>query len=533
MRKSSVHFKQVANASVSIAHSTRTEETEPAYLLPKEHRLGNVIVPGSMSNIELGLEFTRAKASMTGQAKARGSSPFWEGVVVLDGTDMKSQTAALQIWKKEYEKATGHKVLHMAIHGDEGFINSEGKPEYNIHAHVIVNRLNDKGRVIKLERKQLSEVQDLTAKSLGMQRGETLEDRKGMRGRKHMNHREFRKSENEKRLDVEAVQVVANKVPELEATVTSQAEQIAMLKAQIEADYKAHRAAMVASKTATQAEYKALKEAKDKELADLKAEALGVIRPLRAELNETKEKVEKMDEYTKTLNAELAQKDAQIASELVAKAQVIEALVKSGEKSEALLVTSEGHREAADKLLVRHEAFKVKAQAKIDEIIGVANEKIGGLTAENTQLATDLAAANKLVEGFKQARIAKPNLPAPKEVLKAVDTILVEQARQRIKTPVEQPKAVQAVIPSPAPTKSPREAFLALYGHLKTVLVGMIDGSRLDAADGRLGLFSSHSRTGPRVQVLCEVPRDKVMPALGECFNSRAVPGQTKNGIGG
>lgn len=517
MRKSSVHFKQVANASVSIAHSTRTEETEPAYLLPKEHRLGNVIVPGSMSNIELGLEFTRAKASMTGQAKARGSSPFWEGVVVLDGTDMKSQTAALQIWKKEYEKATGQRVLHMAIHGDEGFINSEGKPEYNIHAHVIVNRLNDKGRVIKLERKQLSEVQDLTAKSLGMQRGETLEDRKGMRGRKHMNHREFRKSENEKRLDVEAVQVVANKVPELEATVTSQAEQIAMLKAQIEADYKAHRAAMVASKTATQAEYKALKEAKDKELADLKAEALGVIRPLRAELNETKEKVEKMDEYTKTLNAELAQKDAQIASELVAKAQVIEALVKSGEKSEALLVTSEGHREAADKLLVRHEAFKVKAQAKIDEIIG-------GLTAENTQLATDLAAANKLVEGFKQARIAKPNLPAPKEVLKAVDTILVEQARQRIKTPVEAPKAITHPIAPPTLTKSPREAFLALYEGVKVVLAGMIDGFRLDAAEGRLGLFSAHRHGLGRVEVLCEVPEDKVMPQVGQVFDSRAVP---------
>lgn len=517
MRKSSVHFKQVANASVSIAHSTRTEETEPAYLLPKKHRLGNVIVPGSMSNIELGLEFTRAKDSMTGQAKARGSSPFWEGVVVLDGTDMKAQTAALQSWKKEYEKATGQRVLHMAIHGDEGFINSEGKPEYNMHAHVIVNRLNDKGRVIKLGRAQLSAVQDLTATSLGMQRGETLEERKGMRGRKHMNHREFRKAENEKRLDVEAVQVVANKVPALEATVTSQAEQIAMLKAQIEADYKAHRAAMVASKTATQAEYKALKEAKDKELADLKAEALGVIRPLRAELNETKEKVEKMDEYTQKLNAELAQKDAQIASELVAKAQIIEALVEAGEKSSALLVTSEGHREAAAKLLVRHEAFKVKTQAKIDEIIGVANEKLGALEGE-------LAAANALVEGFKQARIAKPDLPAPKEVLKAVDTILVEQARQRIKTAQEAPKLPEAPIPSPTPSKSPREAFMALYEGVKLVLVGMIDGMRLDAAQGRLGLFSSHSRTGPRVQVLCEVPEDKVMPEVGQVFNSRAVP---------
>jgi len=71
----------------------------------------------------------------------------------------------------------------------------------------------------------------------------------------------------------------------------------------------------------------------------------------------------------------------------------------------------------------------------------------------------------------------------------------------------------------------PPAVIMELYGHLKTVLVvGMIDGSRLDAAEGRLGLFSSHSRHGPRVQVLCEVPEDKVMPQVGQVFDSRAVP---------
>lgn len=248
MRKSSVHFKQVANASVSIAHSTRTEETEPAYLLPKEHRLGNVIVPGSMSNIDLGLEFTRAKDSMTGQAKARGSSPFWEGVIVLDGTDFKAQTAALQSWKKEYEKATGQRVLHMAIHGDEGFINSAGKPEYNIHAHVIVNRLNDKGRVIKLERKQLSVVQDLTAKSLGMQRGETLEDRNGMRGRKHLSHREFKAQANEKRLDAEHNIAAIKTLQERIDRLTPQANKLHGLRQDLAGEPERLRLALVAEK---------------------------------------------------------------------------------------------------------------------------------------------------------------------------------------------------------------------------------------------------------------------------------------------
>jgi septal ring factor EnvC (AmiA/AmiB activator) len=85
---------------------------------------------------------------------------------------------------------------------------------------------------------------------------------------------------------------------------------------------------------------------------------------------------------------------------------------------------------------------------------------------------------------------------------------------------------------APVPEKTPREVFLALYGHLKTVLVGLIDGMRLDAVEGRLGLFSSHSRSGPRVQVLCDVPENKVMPKIGEVFDSRAIPGKGKGGIG-
>ena len=316
MRKSSVHFEPVSDAAVSIAHATRTEEKEPAYLLPQEHRLENVIVPGSISNIKLGLEFIRVKANMTGQAKARGSSPFWEGVVVLDGTDFKAHTASLQVWKKEYEQATGQSVLHIAIHGDEGFVNSEGKPEYNIHAHVTVNRLNEAGRIIKLGRAQLSAVQDLTAKALNMQRGETLEDRNGMRGRKHMNHREFRRSENDKRLQLEAVQLIANKVPSLEATVTSQAGQISALKAQIEADYKANRAAMVASKTASQADYQALKKAHAEEIAKLETEANAGFETYRASAKKIDVKVRKVVMELRDRVTGLEADKAQLSDEL-------------------------------------------------------------------------------------------------------------------------------------------------------------------------------------------------------------------------
>ena len=74
-----------------------------------------------------------------------------------------------------------------------------------------------------------------------------------------------------------------------------------------------------------------------------------------------------------------------------------------------------------------------------------------------------MVAANALVESFKQARISKPNLPAPKEVLVAVDKILVEQARQRLKTAVGAPKEVQAPTPLPPQGKSISEAIKASW----------------------------------------------------------------------
>ena len=94
-RKSSVHFKPVRNVRFAVSHSERTDLSEPGYLLPKEHQLPNVVVDGSLSENDLAALFIQQKERMTGQAKARGSSPFWEGVVVLGNTNSKEQSANL------------------------------------------------------------------------------------------------------------------------------------------------------------------------------------------------------------------------------------------------------------------------------------------------------------------------------------------------------------------------------------------------------------------------------------------------------
>lgn len=504
-RKSSIHFKQVSNVRFAVSHAERTDLSEPEYLLPEEHRLENIVVAGSLSENQIAALFEKEKAGMTGQAKARKSSPFWEGVVVLDGVDAKKHTEALLKWKTEYEKTTGHKVLHMSVHLDEGYLDDKGKPQYNPHAHVIVSRMDSKNRIISLGRKQLADVQDLTASTLQMQRGSTLEEREGMRGRKHVPHRQFREQAEEGRLELDKekshsktlgkmVVRQSNAVKELKSENDTLKAQIAELKAQ----YKLDREAMKASGEATQAQYQALK---------IKHEA-------------ALERIVKMDEYTKKLEADVRAKDAKIAAELVAKAEVIEALVREGTKSQALLVTSEGHREAAAKLLAQHEEYKAQAVKVLNEASAIANN----LTAENTKLAAE-AQKWKAKAEYYEAEKAK-GTPAH-----LIDTTGIG-TNKPLKTPAGtflSPSLGGSVL---KPEKTPREAFMALYGHLKTVLVGMIDGMRLDAADGRLGLFSQPNGRGSRIEVLCEVPENKVMPEIGAVFDSRAVPGQSRKNKG-
>jgi len=499
-RKASIHFQPVTNPSFSVSHSERTDLSEPAYLLPKEHQLGNQIVSGSLPEIDIALIFARAKDAMTGQAKARGSSPFWEGVVVLSNTNSQEQSEHLQGWKNAYEKVTGHKVLHMSVHLDEGYMDTDGKPQYNPHAHVIVNRMDSKNRIISLDRKQLAAVQDLTAETLQMERGSTLAERQGKRGRKHVPHREFRTQADTTRLELDGVKAVntkeldrvkasrdrfqklfaadtplINKLKEdiqtAESEVSKKAARIARL-TELKEGYKLDRAKLKASGIATQKQYQALKI---KHEADL------------AKIAQLENRVSELTGYTGKLEA---------------------AMVAAGERSQVL----------TDKLEAKtkeHDAFKAQLAAHAAHLI------------DTTGVAADPA---------PRTSQSNPLTPDPVVPLGPNARAKLRAEKMALEAPraaVEPPKATESPLAPPRPEKTPREAFLAVWAGIKMVTLNMIDGARLDAADGRLGLFSWLNRaTGDRNQVLCEVPFNKVMPKIGEVFDSRAVPGKEKGGVG-
>ena len=468
-RKSSIHFAPVTNIKFAVSHSERTELSEPGYLLPKEHQLDNVIVDGSLSENELAALFIKQKEAMTGQAKARGSSPFWEGVVVLGNTDAQEQSANLLDWKKSYEQTTGHKVLHMSIHLDEGYIDKAGNPQYNPHAHVIVSRMNKKNRVIELKRKQLGEVQNLTAETLQMERGSTLEERGGKRGRKHIPHAEFRLLANQKRLEVEKEKITKNNyanwldykikeydskveevniliaetarlnaeaaaaglekvksqsdyqdlkvthekaVAELDGEPERLAAALAAQKIQLDEQYRQDRAALKASGEATQADYQQLKKDHEKAVADLK-DALQERDDVKAQQTSLQTKLDEEPERQKAaLAAQKIHLDEQYKQDRAA-------LKASGEATQAdyQQLKKDHEKAVADLTNAQTEAGKVPALA---EQLRVSKEQITTVTQQAVELAAKVAQyqrdgatattaqADKVLELVEQVNALKP-----------------------------------------------------------------------------------------------------------------------------
>ena len=286
MRGSSVHFKRISSALHAVSHASR--EVPPEYLLPADVSMGTHVVIDDHGQVQKALDHKMHLASR--QAKAtKDYSPLWEGVINLPSPSP-DVTPAHQIqivrqWCKDYEAMTGHKVLRADVHLDEGYIDADGKPHFNAHAHVMCDRTDEKGRVKKLTSTVLREVQNMTAEVTTLQRG--IDSRKT--GRKHIGHQHFRFDAEKNRLDVEKPKADLarlqkkskewsdadlSKIKDLQAKLDGeparQAAALAAQKLQLDEQYRQDRAALKASGEAKQADYQALKKAHDGAIEALK-----------------------------------------------------------------------------------------------------------------------------------------------------------------------------------------------------------------------------------------------------------------------
>ena len=134
-----------------------------------------------------------------GKVRTRnGASPIRESVVVIEkDTKLKD----LLNFTKEVEKKWGIKALQVHIHRDEGHCEVPGDEKTwvpNYHAHIIWDWMDHStGKSIKLNAADMSEMQDMVAEALDMERGQ----KKSETGLEHLERNDFslQKQEKEKK----------------------------------------------------------------------------------------------------------------------------------------------------------------------------------------------------------------------------------------------------------------------------------------------------------------------------------------------
>jgi hypothetical protein len=336
--------------------------------------MGTVVLLDDEGKVAQVLAAKMALASPRAKVDKR-YSPVWEGILNLrrpePGEDAEAYRAesssVVADWCAQYEASTGHKVLRADVHLDEGHM-VDGEAVLNAHAHVIADRTNDLGRVIKLSPKQLRELQTMTAEITQLERGKSSFET----GRKHISHQAYKHLAEGGRLETQQVKVKLDKsqsdltrqrklskewsdadlakVKDLQAQLDGEPSRLAdalkAQEAQLNEKYRLDRERMKQenadalaaglAKMYSQKDYSELKKAHESALAEaakvpaleaqitqqaeafdkLKTDAMAVITPLRTEVKTMKTQIDQLEADKDQLAKDLAQAQAQRAAVL-------------------------------------------------------------------------------------------------------------------------------------------------------------------------------------------------------------------------
>ena len=222
-RGSSVHFKPLHSPMLCEAHNRRA--VNPQYLLPEKDREPNLLVRDG----DVAQAYAQKMALASGRARATPKySPLKEGIANLADEAPEVLYAKMEHWCQEYETITGERVVACVIHRDEGHIASDGTVHRNVHAHVVVDRTDERGRVVNAvpdgkggtRRTTITDrqaqgrlVQDMTARVTGLARGQDARESK----RRHIEHHSYRALARQGRLrDVERERDLAQRAARAE-----------------------------------------------------------------------------------------------------------------------------------------------------------------------------------------------------------------------------------------------------------------------------------------------------------------------------
>jgi len=198
MRKSSIHI-QAGNAGYFF-HNDRSKQTANAIFKDAKNEYYN----DALSALELFRTELRKRTDeytkRTGKKLHKNTITHLSAILNLD------ERHTLQDVKKvaEYlEKLLDTKVVQIAVHADEGWIDKTGEKHTNHHAHLEMVGLDSKGNSIrrKLNRKTLIHLQDKIAEILNMPRGINYTKEKKKRPRR-LNTYEYKEHARRKSLEL-------------------------------------------------------------------------------------------------------------------------------------------------------------------------------------------------------------------------------------------------------------------------------------------------------------------------------------------
>lgn len=248
------------------------------------------------------------------------ATPIREAVVNLnENHKMEDLINLSQMLENDYQM----KVLHIAIHRDEGHIDTDGKEKINYHAHLVFHNYDfDKHITIKRDKDVMRKLQTDVAKNLGMERG--LENSQAVR----LDHRQYKRAmqeveEKTKELQRELKEVKQENI-ELKYSFKEMQKTITSLE-NLTVEQKKELHSLNSKVKNEKAEYEELQEkinsltVKNKDLTNLTSTLAAESVSNYEEAEKQKEKVKALETQNKALEEQIKQKPVQsIENELKA-----------------------------------------------------------------------------------------------------------------------------------------------------------------------------------------------------------------------
>lgn len=155
-------------------------------------------------------DIRRRYKETTGQRMQKKATPIREGVLVIGE---KTTMEQVKDFCRECQKRWGIKPLHISIHRDEGYPKATNR--MNLHAHIVWNWTDEKGKAIRLNREDMSLMQDLASACLHLERGKSST-------KQHLSALEY-KNEQERQKSMELQQAIEQQHKEIAELKASKA----------------------------------------------------------------------------------------------------------------------------------------------------------------------------------------------------------------------------------------------------------------------------------------------------------------------